>query len=90
MGVSTAAVVSQRLVEHGLAASTPVAVIENGTRPEQRIVTATLGELGDRLQSAGVTGPALIIVGEVARKALEGEETVLSAELSALPHALAV
>ncbi len=90
MGVSTAAVVSQRLVEHGLAASTPVAVIENGTRPEQRIVTATLGELGGRLQSAGITGPALIIVGDVARRALEGEDKALAAEFSALPRALAV
>ena len=90
MGVSTAAVVSQRLIEHGLAATTPVAVIENGTLPEQRLVTGTLSELGSQLQSAGIHGPALIVVGEVARKALEAEDSTLAEELATLPRALAV
>ncbi len=90
MGVSTAAVVAERLIEHGLSASTSVAVIENGTRPEQRIVAGSLAELGGRLQSEGITGPALIIVGEVARKAVAAEERELAAELAALPRALAV
>ena len=90
MGVSTAAVVSERLIEHGLSPTTPVAVIENGTRPEQRLVTGTLNELGGRLQSAGIHGPALIIVGEVARKALEADDSALADELAALPRALAV
>ncbi|NIA70114.1 uroporphyrinogen-III C-methyltransferase [Pelagibius litoralis] len=90
MGVSTAAVVAGRLIEHGLAASTPVVVIENGTRADQRVVTGRLEELGDRLQTAGINGPALIIVGEVARKAMTAEDETLTAELAALPRALAV
>jgi uroporphyrin-III C-methyltransferase/precorrin-2 dehydrogenase/sirohydrochlorin ferrochelatase len=91
MGVSTAGTVAQRLIEHGLDAGTPVAVIENGTRPEQKVVTARLEELARRLHDAGITGPALIIIGEVARRALDAG---LAAELrnaaAALPRALAV
>jgi len=92
MGVSTAGTVAGRLIEHGLPAETPVAVIENGTRPEQQVVTAPLGQLAGRLQDAGIEGPALIIIGEVARQALEAD---LAAELqdaiaAAAPRAVAV
>ncbi len=92
MGVTTAETVARRLIEHGLAAATPVAVIENGTRPEQRVVTGRLKELSGRLQDAGITGPALIIIGEVARQAMEAG---LAAELhdavaAVEPRALAV
>ncbi|MGF1592188.1 MAG: siroheme synthase CysG [Kiloniellaceae bacterium] len=84
MGVTTAGTVARRLVEHGLPAGTPVAIIENGTRPEQRIVSGRLEELESRLQGAGVTGPALIIIGEVARQALERD---LAAELQSIAAA---
>lgn len=91
MGVSTAGTVAERLIAHGLSAATPVAVIENGTRPEQKVVTARLDALAGRLQEAEIAGPALIIIGEVARRALEAD---LAAELqeaaAALPRALAV
>jgi uroporphyrin-III C-methyltransferase/precorrin-2 dehydrogenase/sirohydrochlorin ferrochelatase len=69
MGVTTAGRVAGRLIEHGLAASTPVAVIENGTLPEEKTVTGTLGELENLVRSSGITGPALIIVGQVVRQA---------------------
>jgi uroporphyrin-III C-methyltransferase/precorrin-2 dehydrogenase/sirohydrochlorin ferrochelatase len=83
--------VAQRLIEHGLATGTPVAVIENGTRPEQKVITARLDELAGRLQDAGIAGPALIIIGEVARRALEADLAVeLQNAAAALPHALAV
>jgi uroporphyrin-III C-methyltransferase/precorrin-2 dehydrogenase/sirohydrochlorin ferrochelatase len=69
MGVSTAGRVARRLIEHGLAPSTPVAVIENGTLPEQKTVTGTLAELESLVRTGGITGPALIIVGQVVRQA---------------------
>ena len=67
MGVSTAGVVARRLIEHGLGPSTPVAVVENGTLPNERSVTGQLGGLEALLRGRGITGPAVIIVGEVAR-----------------------
>jgi len=92
MGVSTAGTVARRLIEHGLSAATPVAIIENGTRPEQRVVTGLLQDLPVKLQQGGIAGPALIIIGEVARQALEaGLATDLHSALAAAqPRALAV
>jgi len=69
MGVETAGITSQRLTEQGLPAATPVAVIENGTLPQQRLATGTLGGLEALVQRAGVTGPALIVIGDVVREA---------------------
>ncbi|MEO3429061.1 siroheme synthase CysG [Pelagibius sp. CAU 1746] len=89
MGVSTAATLAGRLIEHGLAAATPVAVIENGTRPEQKVVTGRLDTLAERLEVEGVTGPALIVIGEVARQALEADITAdLQNAAAALPQAV--
>ena len=73
MGVSTAETVADRLIAHGLPAGTPVAIIENGTRPEQRVITARLDGLADALADDGIFGPALIVIGEVARKALDAD-----------------
>jgi uroporphyrin-III C-methyltransferase/precorrin-2 dehydrogenase/sirohydrochlorin ferrochelatase len=90
MGVSTAGTVAARLIEHGLPAATPVAVIENGTRPEQQVVTAPLSQLAGRLVEAGIEGPALIIIGEVARQALEADIAAELHEAVAGRRALAV
>lgn len=66
MGVGKASVIAARLVAHGRAVATPAAVIENGARPEQKIVKGTLGDLGLMVDAAGIKGPALLIIGEVA------------------------
>ena len=55
-----------RLIEHGLEATLPAALIENGTLPEQREVRATLGTLAAAVGRMGLQGgPALVIIGEV-------------------------
>ena len=54
------------MIEHGRAAATPVAIIENGSRPDQRVVLATLGELEIAGRATAIKSPALVIVGEVA------------------------
>lgn len=69
MGVSAAARVSARLVANGLPAATPVAVVENGSRPEQRVVLSDLGRLADDVRRHAVRSPALLIVGDVAAHA---------------------
>lgn len=66
MGVKQLDLLSQRLIAHGRAADTPVALVENGSRPEQRVVSGTLAELPALAQRHGVHAPALLIVGEVA------------------------
>ncbi|GAB1596484.1 siroheme synthase CysG [Lysobacter claricitrinus] len=66
MGVAAADHVSTQLLTHGLAASTPVAIVENGSRPTQRVVTGTLERLGALVAAHDVKSPALLIVGEVA------------------------
>ena len=66
MGVACAGRVAERLMAHGRAASTPVAVVENGARPEQRVVTGRLDRLQALVDDHGIGSPALLIVGEVA------------------------
>lgn len=76
MGVSKASSIANNLIGHGRAFSTPVAVIEKGTRPDQKIVKGSLGELGRLIEAGSVEGPALLVIGEVA--ALADGETLLS------------
>jgi uroporphyrin-III C-methyltransferase/precorrin-2 dehydrogenase/sirohydrochlorin ferrochelatase len=66
MGVAGMAKIAERLVAHGRSSSTPVAIVENGSRPDQRVTLARLDELGDVAARGGVRSPALLIVGEVA------------------------
>ncbi len=65
MGVGTAPTISEKLIHAGRAASTPVAVIENGTRPNEIRVFGTLAELPQLIERAGIKGPALLVIGEV-------------------------
>ncbi len=76
MGVSKSASIADKLIAAGRAASTPVAVIENGTRENQKILKGTLGELSLLVDRGGVTGPALLVIGEVT--ALADGETLIS------------
>ena len=45
----------------------PAAVVQQGTTPEQRVVTGTLADLAARVEAAGLRSPCLTIVGEVVR-----------------------
>jgi uroporphyrinogen III methyltransferase/synthase len=42
-------------------------VIQSATRPDQRVVVGTLGDIADRVRDAGIGTPALVIVGDVVR-----------------------
>ena len=63
-----------RLIEHGLPAALPAALIENGTLPEQRQVTATLDTLAAAVARLELRGPALVVIGEVAAFAEGGPD----------------
>jgi uroporphyrin-III C-methyltransferase len=78
MGLSRLPEISGLLLYHGRGANTPVAVIEQGTLPGERIVVATLGTIAGDVALAGLKAPATIVIGEVVRvrermKALRSE-----------------
>ena len=66
MGVSELDTLRKQLLAHGRDPSTPFALIENGSRPEQRVITGRLDEMPDRARAEAVVSPALLILGEVA------------------------
>ena len=66
MGVAELGVLQAQLIGHGRAPSTPFALVENGTRAEQRVITGALANLAERATFHAVRSPALLILGEVA------------------------
>jgi uroporphyrin-III C-methyltransferase/precorrin-2 dehydrogenase/sirohydrochlorin ferrochelatase len=66
MGVAGLDELQRELIAHGRNPATPFALVENGTRREQRVVTGTLAELPERARAHSVRSPALLILGEVA------------------------
>jgi uroporphyrin-III C-methyltransferase len=66
MGVGNADVIAARLIAAGRDPVTPVAVVENGTRANEIAAFGALGNLPEIIQSNGIAGPALLIIGEVA------------------------
>ncbi|GGD31059.1 siroheme synthase [Franconibacter daqui] len=63
MGLNQAGAIQEKLLEHGMDAAMPVALVENGTSVKQRVVDGTLMQLGELAQQ--VESPSLIIVGRV-------------------------
>ncbi|GAB4249126.1 MAG: hypothetical protein Kow00109_25210 [Acidobacteriota bacterium] len=51
------------LIHGGKDAGTPAALVENATRPQQRVLTTTLGELPALVEREAVSSPALLVVG---------------------------
>ncbi len=66
MGVDTAAHTAANLIAAGRAAETRVLVVENATTPKRKQAVGALGALPDLIARAGIEGPALLIIGEVA------------------------
>ena len=67
MGLPGLPLVCRKLVEHGLAAGTRAAVVQQGTTAAQRVVTGTLASLPGLVAKAGLHAPTLIIIGNVVR-----------------------
>lgn len=66
MGVSSAAHIQAELLT-GLPASTPLAVVQHASLPQQRHAVCTLGELTTTLAREGLGSPSVIVVGDVVR-----------------------
>jgi uroporphyrin-III C-methyltransferase/precorrin-2 dehydrogenase/sirohydrochlorin ferrochelatase len=66
MGVAELPRLTRQLLRHGRAADTPFALVENGSRPQQRVVAGTLAQLPALAAAHRIRAPALLILGEVA------------------------
>ena len=69
MGKKSARFIQGRLMMHGADRHTPVTVVENASRPEQRVLDTTLAALPAALAAAELTGPALTFYGLSPRQA---------------------
>ena len=67
MAVDHLAAIADTLISAGLPAATPGAVVSDGWTRQQRAVTAPLAELADAVKLAGLTNPAVVVIGDVAR-----------------------
>ncbi len=67
MGVKNISEICSGLMKFEKAPGTPVAVIENGTKPEQRVITGILSDITEKCEQYKVKSPAVIVVGEVAK-----------------------
>jgi uroporphyrinogen III methyltransferase / synthase len=66
MGVRRLEQIAAALIAAGRSASEPAAVVEAGTLPTQRIVTASLGSIAQKASSEGIRAPSITVVGPVA------------------------
>jgi uroporphyrin-III C-methyltransferase/precorrin-2 dehydrogenase/sirohydrochlorin ferrochelatase len=66
MGMAELESIRHRLLAAGKPALTPVAVVENGTRSEQRVIVTTLRDLDGLAERHALQSPAMLIIGEVA------------------------
>lgn len=79
MGKKSARFIQGRLMMHGAAADTPVTLVDNVSRPDERVLSATLATLPEA--AAQLDGPAIILFGLAPRQA--------AAQISALKEARA-
>ncbi len=82
MGKKSARFIQGRLLMHGADRATPVTLVENASRPDQRILSTTLGALPADLNAAQADGPALMIYGLAPRAAQSLTPSILKQELA--------
>ena len=66
MGLATSEAIAEKLIADGLAPEIPVAVIENATRPQMRVLRSSLAGLPALVTAHHVKSPAIIVIGEAA------------------------
>jgi len=65
MGMKTLEPWQRTLLDIGKPPETPVAVVQSGSRPDQRTVVGTLGDIVERVAAAGLEAPVIILIGQV-------------------------
>ncbi len=83
MGVSHLDTICQGLLQ-GLPATTPVAIVQHASLPNQREALTTLGDLTDTLQREGLQSPSIIVVGDVVQGARAWSRSQHSPQATAL------
>ena len=73
MGLLGVDILCRELIAHGMPAATPAALIQQGTTPQQRVLTGTLETLPGIVRRSDVKAPTLIIVGDVVTAARAAE-----------------
>jgi siroheme synthase len=68
MGLARAREILAGLIEAGRDPATPAVAIDSAGRAGERVVRGTLAELADRIEAAGLRGPATLVVGAVASR----------------------
>jgi len=77
MGKKSARFIQGRLLMHGADPLTPVTIVENVSRGDQRVIATTLGDLEPTMTTSHVTGPALTFLGLAPRDAaIAARETI--------------
>ena len=66
MGLATSEAIAEKLIADGLAPEIPVAVIENATRPQMRVLRSSLAGLPALVTAHQIKSPAIIVIGEAA------------------------
>ena len=67
MGLNHIEELMAAFVAHGASPDLPAAIVDNGTRPNQRVVIGTLADLAAKARAADLRGPTIVIVGTVVR-----------------------
>jgi uroporphyrin-III C-methyltransferase/precorrin-2 dehydrogenase/sirohydrochlorin ferrochelatase len=67
MGLTGLDTICREMVNHGLAPTTPAALIQQGTTVNQKVISGTLDTLAETVFAAKVKAPTLLIIGSVVR-----------------------
>ena len=65
MGLVGLPKILQSMVNHGCESERPAVIIEHATLPEQRVIYGTVADLAAKAEAAKITGPSIVIIGEV-------------------------
>lgn len=65
MSVGNLASISAGMIRAGLSADTPVAIIQNGTLRDQRMIRSTISKMVKEVKSRGIEAPSIVVVGDV-------------------------
>ncbi|MEA2784345.1 MAG: uroporphyrinogen methyltransferase / synthase, partial [Candidatus Eremiobacteraeota bacterium] len=68
MAMGNLAGIVAKLKEHGLAGDTPVGIIQEGTKPTQEVLVATIDTVIGEVARTGISAPAIVVIGDVVRE----------------------